>query len=554
MADSKTKANELKDKGNVALQQGKLDDAVKFYTEAINFDSTNHVLYSNRSAAHATAGRYEEALKDAEKTVELKPDWGKGYSRKGAALSYLKRYTDALTAYKEGLKHDPNNQQLKEGIEEIESRSMGSNMFGNLLNDPSSFMKLSSDPRTKDYLSDPSYLAMLKELQSNPSALTKYMRDQSDPRLLTTLSVLLGVDIASAGPEDDNDVTMEEPPKAESPKRETKPKETPKQNNLSPEKQQAVEQKELGNEAYKGKNFAKALEHYNKAVQMDPTEMTFLNNIAAVYFEQKNYDECVKQCEKALEVGRENRADFKVMAKAYSRIGNSYFKLKDFQKSKYFFEKSLAEHRTPETRSRLSEVERIFKEEQRKAYVDPEKSLEEKNMGNDCFQKGDYPQALKHYTEALKRNPEDAKLYSNRAACYTKLAEFQLGLKDCEECIRLDPTFVKGYTRKAAVLIALKETAKAMNCYQKAMDLDPNCQEAIDGYRKCLMSSSSDPEEVRKRAMADPEVQAILRDPAMRMILEQMQDDPKALTDHLKNPQIAAKIQKLIESGLIAIR
>lgn len=46
-----------------------------------------------------------------------------------------------------------------------------------------------------------------------------------------------------------------------------------------------------------------------------------------------------------------------------------------------------------------------------------------------------------------------------------------------------------------------------------------------------MMETSSNPEEVRKRAMADPEVQAILRDPAMRMILEQMQSDPRALQE-----------------------
>jgi stress-induced-phosphoprotein 1 len=69
------------------------------------------------------------------------------------------------------------------------------------------------------------------------------------------------------------------------------------------------------------------------------------------------------------------------------------------------------------------------------------------------------------------------------------------------------------------------------------------------------MSARRDnPEEVRQRAMQDPEVQQILGDPAMRLILEQMQTDPKAAQDHLKNPEIRTKIQKLIESGLIQVR
>ena len=37
--------------------------------------------------------------------------------------------------------------------------------------------------------------------------------------------------------------------------------------------------------------------------------------IPAVLFEQEKYEECIEVCEKAVEVGRENRADYKLVAK-----------------------------------------------------------------------------------------------------------------------------------------------------------------------------------------------------------------------------------------------
>lgn len=91
---------------------------------------------------------------------------------------------------------------------------------------------------------------------------------------------------------------------------------------------QALAEKEKGNAAYKKKNFPVAIEHYNKAVELDPTDMTYLTNLAAVFFEQKEYTQCIETCLKAVDVGRENRADFKLIAKAYTRIGNAYKKLK----------------------------------------------------------------------------------------------------------------------------------------------------------------------------------------------------------------------------------
>lgn len=305
--------------------------------------------------------------------------------------------------------------------------------------------------------------------------------------------------------------------------------------------------------AYRKRDFETALRHYNKALELDPTDITYLNNIAAVYFEEKEYQKCIEKCEQAVEVGRENRADYKLIAKAFSRIGNCHRKMENWKQAKVYYEKSMSEHRTPEVKTILSDLEKKIKEEERKAYVDPAKAEEAKEKGNEYFKNGDYAEAVKFYTEAIKRNPDDPKYYSNRAACYTKLAAFDLGLKDCDECVRLDPKFIKGWIRKGKILQGMQQQSKAITAYQKALEIDPSNQEALDGYRSCSVAVNSNPEEVRKRAMGDPEVQAILRDPAMRLILEQMQNDPKALQDHLKNPDIAAKIQKLLESGLIAI-
>lgn len=67
----------MKNKGNAALSSGKTEEAIDFYTQGIALDSSSQLLYSNRSAAYCKLGRYDEALKDAEEAIRLKPDWAK---------------------------------------------------------------------------------------------------------------------------------------------------------------------------------------------------------------------------------------------------------------------------------------------------------------------------------------------------------------------------------------------------------------------------------------------------------------------------------------------
>ena len=58
-------------------------------------------------------------------------------------------------------------------------------------------------------------------------------------------------------------------------------------------------------------------------------------------------------------------------------------------------------------------------------------------------------------------------------------------------------------------------------------------------------------EQAYARAMRDPEVQSAMSDPAFQSILQQAQNDPKSLAQHMKNPEIARRVDLLVRAGII---
>lgn len=436
-------AVELKNQGNTFLQQGKYDNAIDCYTSAIDLDVKNHVLYSNRSAAYAKVGQYEDALKDAETCCSVNPTWAKGYSRKGAALEFLGRYKEAEEAYLKAMDLEPSNESFRESAMNARARIAMSGLK----------TRVALHPKLKEYLKDPKYVQNLDLLVQNPSMISMLMKD---PKIMETIQELF-----TMKEEMDVDDQPSPPPK---------PKKTeahkPQAPELSDTEKAANAEKDLGNAAYKKSDFPTALAHYEKAFQLNPSDITFLTNKSAVYFEMGDYAASIKTCEEAIDRGRELRSDFKMIAKALARIGHCYEKLEDLVNAKKYYDKSLSEHRAPNVIKKSQVLDKKIKDLERKAYINPELAEEEKQKGNTAFADGRFPEAMKHYTEAIKRNPEDPKLYSNRAACYSKLMEFACALKDCETCISLDPTFIKGHLRKAACLLAMKDVTQARNCYR----------------------------------------------------------------------------------------
>lgn len=397
-----------------------------------------------------------------------------------------------------------------------------------MFNDPQLFQKLAANPKTSKLLADPSFMMQLQQMKNNPGNAQAMF---SDPRMIQVLGVLMGVDMdmmggmppgaeeaGSAPREAEEDVPMPDARSTEAPKQ-PEPEPEPEDEEAAEKakaKAAADNEKKLGTDAYKKRNFDEAIAHYTKAWETYK-DITYLNNLGAANFEKGDYEAAIKACETAVEEGREIYADFKMIAKSYARIGTSYEKLGDLTKAIENYQKSLTEHRTPEVVNKLRAAEKNKIDGAKKAYIDPEKAEEARELGNAKFKEADWPAAVEAYTEMTKRAPDDPRGYSNRAAAFIKLLEFPSAITDCDLAIKKDPKFIRAYIRKAQAYFGMRDYSKCFDACTEASEVDvsrANAREIEQQQQKALsaMSAARDnetEEQTKERIQRDPEVSLV---------------------------------------------
>lgn len=70
-------ANDHKERGNESIKTGNFTEAILHYSFAIKLDPNEATFYSNRSLAFLKLKQLYYANEDAEKAIQLKPDWAK---------------------------------------------------------------------------------------------------------------------------------------------------------------------------------------------------------------------------------------------------------------------------------------------------------------------------------------------------------------------------------------------------------------------------------------------------------------------------------------------
>ena len=294
-------------------------------------DSSDHVFFSNRSAAYLSKGDGANALTDAEQCIQLNSQWAKGYSRKGAALHSLKRYDEAVAAYEAGLAIAPADAGLQSGLAEVKKAQSAPPSGGFL--PPQLLTKLASHPKYGPKLADPAFMAKLQMLQTNPQAMLQ------DPEIMEIFGLLMG---EGEGPMETDSPASNPAPAPKEEKKDTPPSppQTEEEKRAQAAKDAAKAAKERGNALYKQKQFVEALAAYDEASSLDPKCITYLSNKAAVYIEMGDLDRAIEQCQEGIEYGRSQRAPYEDIAKMYQRMAAAYLKKDDFPTAKECYAKA----------------------------------------------------------------------------------------------------------------------------------------------------------------------------------------------------------------------
>lgn len=549
-------AASFKEQGNQFLQAKKFDEAIQAYTEAINIDPTDHVFFSNRSAAYLSKGDASSALADGQRCVELKKDWAKGYTRKGAALHALRRYDDAIQAYEDGLAIAPSDAGLQSGLSEVQkikesSQSPpGGGLFG-----PQMIAKLAGHPKFGPKLGDPAFMRKLQMAQSNPQLL------MSDPEMMEVLQVILGGMGGADGDAGGDDAPRPAPSSSAppQPKKQPEPELTEEEKTVKAVRDRSVAAKDRGNAFYKNKQFADALTAYDEALVADPTNLMVMNNKAAVYIEMGECDTAIEVCnsifEKARAVGV--MLSYEDKAKVYQRIAGAHLKKDDIQAAIKAYGSAQMESHDKAIERKMKNLELDLKKQEKLKYVNPELGLEAKERGNTFFRDGDFPSAIREYEEAVKRDPSNAPYHNNLAAAYLKMGVFNDAKKEVERSLELDKTYVKAWAKKGDIEFFMHEYHKSMDSYKAGLAIDPENSLCRQGLQK-VMSKIQEGGENKERAahaMADPEIQRILQDPTIRQVLQDFQENPKFAQQAMMNDKdIRAKIEKLIAAGVLQVK
>ena len=96
-------------------------------------------------------------------------------------------------------------------------------------------------------------------------------------------------------------------------------------------------------------------------------------------------------------------------------------------------------------------------------------------LGDECFQKGEYTNAINKYNQALQVNQSDIDiLYYKRGLAHYQIGDYEAAIADYSQAIQINLHDAKSYNKRGLSLYQLGRLEEAINDYTQAIRINPN--------------------------------------------------------------------------------
>jgi tetratricopeptide (TPR) repeat protein len=103
---------------------------------------------------------------------------------------------------------------------------------------------------------------------------------------------------------------------------------------------------------------------------------------------------------------------------------------------------------------------------------------------------GNHYEAIKHFDQAVKYNPNDGAAFNDRALCMVELGIIDEALYYFDKGIKAEPDYATVYHNKGWLLNKIGRHSEAIGCLKKALELEPERAVTYENLANALVSLS----------------------------------------------------------------
>jgi PQQ-dependent catabolism-associated CXXCW motif protein len=175
-----------------------------------------------------------------------------------------------------------------------------------------------------------------------------------------------------------------------------------------------------GKKFFKSKQYAKAIEEYDKAIDLAPDTYDANYSRGEALYQMGDYRRAVQSFDRAIAINPES-------VNAYNDRGNSYYNTGDYDRSIVDYTKAIA----------LSPRDKVLFSNRAGSYV----------------RKRDCGRAIVDFSAAIALDPKYANAYQRRGTCYIAREDFIQAVSDLTQAIALDPDNVDALVDRASAYL-----------------------------------------------------------------------------------------------------